>query len=101
MSLTACNICCISLSDPPLCCVHREALMLFFGTERKKVPPSEGGSSMEARIRSGLARPREESAISNHLQAIDVVSAASESSTQLRRVLGMWDLVLMIIGTVI
>jgi APA family basic amino acid/polyamine antiporter len=56
---------------------------------------------MEARIKSGLARLREESAISSHLQAIDEVSAAPESSTQLRRVLSMWDLVLMIIGTVV
>jgi len=39
--------------------------------------------------------------ISSHLHTIAVVNTARESSAQLRRVLGMWDLVLMIIGTVI
>lgn len=41
------------------CCVHYEALMRLLGAERKKAPPSQG-ESMETRIRSGLARFREE-----------------------------------------
>src|SRR6202162_2719595 len=39
--------------------------------------------------------------LSGNLQAVGSMSAASESPAQLRRVLGMRDLVLMIIGTVI
>ena len=41
------------------------------------------------------------SVISGDSQAVLSVSAASESPKQLRRIFGLWDLVLMIIGTVI
>ena len=48
-----------------------------------------------------MARFKAKADISGNLQAVGSVSASSDSSAQLRRVLGMQDLVLMIIGTVI
>jgi basic amino acid/polyamine antiporter, APA family len=41
------------------------------------------------------------SVLPNQLQAVAVRTAASESPNQLRRILGIWDLVSMIVGTVI
>ncbi len=43
----------------------------------------------------------EESAALPSSPALPIETAASQSSGQLRRILGIWDLVLMIIGTVI
>src|SRR6266567_1181243 len=51
--------------------------------------------------RSRVARFEGKADISGNLQTVRAVTAASESPAQLRRVLGMRDLVLMIIGTVI
>src|SRR5258708_1902096 len=51
--------------------------------------------------RSRVATFEGKADISANLQAVGSVSAASQSPAQLRRVLGMRDLVLMIIGTVI
>src|SRR5258708_2798016 len=51
--------------------------------------------------RSRVATFEGKADISGNLQTVRAVTAASESPAQLRRVLGMRDLVLMIIGTVI
>src|SRR5258707_8401647 len=51
--------------------------------------------------RSRVATFERKAAIAGNVQAVGAMSAASDSPAQLRRVLGMRDLVLMIIGTVV